>query len=123
MIGYLFFGCLRNLFGIGLLTYLVILGLPLSVALFFVVIIGFILYIAQVRFFIGKVDVLTIGKTFIFIYFANRLILWALYEKIGLEIYYAQLISIALLTSGTFLFLKKHTKNKSLLQFNNANKK
>lgn len=106
MKGYFFFGGLRNLFGIGLLTYLTHLGFSLSPALLLVVIVGFALYIAQVRFFVGSVAVRTIGKTFVLVYFANRLSLWAFHEKLGLKIYFAQFISIALFTTGSFLYLK-----------------
>jgi len=76
-----------------------------------VLIVGFLLYIAQVRLFVGSVSVLAIGKIFILVYFANRFVLWALYEELGLEIYYAQFISIVLFTTGSFLILKRHKTN------------
>jgi hypothetical protein len=116
VIGYFFFGGLRNLLGIGLLTCLVFWGIPLSIALFFVVLMDFFFYIAQVRYFIGRVDVVTIGQTFVFIYFANRLILWALFEQLGFRIYFAQFISIILLTSISFSFLKSRRKDQDSAQ-------
>ena len=93
--------------GIGLLSYLSHLGIALSIALLVVMIVGFSLYIAQVRFFVGSVDLLTIGKTFVVVYILNRTLLWGIHENWGLAIYYAQFISIALLTTGSFIFLKR----------------
>ena len=106
MIGYLFFGGLRNLFGIAFLTLLVYLNIPLSLALLIVVFVGFLLFILQVKIFVGHVEISVIAKTFVFVYIANRIILWIFYENLGLEIYYAQAISIVLLSMGSYLILK-----------------
>ena len=104
-------GGIRNIFGIALITYLTSLGISVSLSLLIVMLFGFILYMAQVRYSVGLVDVPTIVRAFIYIYCVNRLILWGIYQQLGLEIYYAQFISIALLSTTSFLYLKRSRIN------------
>ena len=106
MKGYLLFGAARNLFGILLLTYLTYLGLSVTVALLIVVSVGFTLYITQVQLFVGKVNFRIIIMMFIFIYFANRILLWVIHEKFGSPIYIAQIVSILSLSMGSYFVLK-----------------
>lgn len=108
---YFLLGGIRNIFGIALITYLTSLGISVSLSLLIVMLFGFILYMAQVRYSVGLVDVPTIVRAFIYIYCVNRLILWGIYQQLGLEIYYAQFISIALLSTTSFLYLKRSRIN------------
>jgi len=107
MTGYFVFGGFRNLFGIVLLTTLVWCGIPLTPALLLVVSFGFVLYTIQVRLFVGKIRLLTTASVFVLVFFANRFLLWLLFERLGAPIYVAQIISILALTSASYLFLKR----------------
>lgn len=106
---YLVLGVLRNIVGIAILTYLVKIGIPVTAALLVVVFVGFFLYQWQVRYSIGAINLSRIGTAFVFIYFSNRLLLWMFHEQFQLEIYYAQLISVALLSLASYRFLNEKT--------------
>ena len=103
---YMILGGLRNLAGVAILTLLDSAGMSLNVALFITVSIGFILYVLQVNMTIGQIDVPTLLKLYLFVYFANRLMLWLLHEHLGWAIYIAQLVSIVLFSTGGYLWLK-----------------
>ena len=100
------FGGFRNLLGIILLSGLVWWGMPVTPALLLVVCAGFVLYTIQIHLFIGKIHLLTTASVFVLVFFANRFLLWLLFERLGAPIYVAQIVSILLLTSGSYLFLK-----------------
>jgi len=106
MTGYFLFGGFRNLFGIILLSALVWWGMPVTPALLLVVCIGLVLYTIQVRLFVGKIHLLTTASVFVLVFFANRFLLWLIFERLGAPIYVAQIISVLVLTSGSYLFLK-----------------
>lgn len=98
---------MRNLLGIGLLSALVLGGVHLTLALLAVISIDLMFYLLQVRLFIGRVHIFATIGLYVFIFFANRFLLWLLYETIGTPIYVAQIVSILLLTVGGYFVLKK----------------
>lgn len=106
MTGYIILGGLRNIFSLCVLTYLTHIGLPVSSALLIVLSMDFVLYSIQVRYFIGTVNLLTVAKVFVFLYFANRFLLWGLYDKMALPIYIAQAISVVILIIGGYFYLR-----------------
>ena len=106
MIGYFIFGAFRNLLGIGILTWLTYLSVPLTLALLIVVSVGCALYVLQVKMFVGDIDARTIFKVFVSIFFFNRAMLWLLYEQLLIPVYFSQAISIVVLTTSSFLYLK-----------------
>jgi len=107
MTGYILFGGMRNLLGIALLSTLVWGGVSLTLALLAVISIDLLFYLLQVRLFVGRVHVFATAGLYAFIFFANRFLLWLLYETIGTPIYLAQIVSILLLTAGGYFILKK----------------
>lgn len=106
MTGYIILGGLRNIFSLSVLTYLTYLGVQVSLALLVVLSMDFVLYSIQVRYFIGTVNLLTVAKVFVFLYFANRFLLWGLYDKMALPIYIAQAISVVILIIGGYFYLR-----------------
>lgn len=106
MTGYIILGGLRNIFSLGVLTYLTHIGIPVSFALLIVLSMDFVLYSIQVRYFVGTVNLLTVAKVFVFLYFANRFLLWGLYDKMALPIYIAQAISVVILIIGGYFYLR-----------------
>jgi hypothetical protein len=107
MTGYVVFGGFRNLIGIALLSVLVWAGMSVTPALLIVLSIDFAFYVVQVRLFVGAVGLSATAGLYLFVFFANRLLLWLLYERLGAPIYAAQIISILLLVLGSYVFLKK----------------
>lgn len=110
MIGYIIVGGIRNIFSLSILTYLSFVGIQISLALFTVLSIDFILYSLQIRYFVGTVNLFTVAKVFVFLYFANRILLWGLYEKMELPIYIAQAISVTILITGGYFYLRSKRK-------------
>ena len=106
MTGYIIVGAFRNIFSLSILTYLTYLGVQISLALLIIISMDFILYSIQVRYFVGTVNLFTVLKVFVFLYFANRFLLWCLFEQIGLPIYIAQAISVAILITGGYFYLR-----------------
>jgi putative flippase GtrA len=106
MKGYFIFGAFRNLLGIGMLTLLTYFSVPLTLALLMTVSIGCALYVLQVKHFVGDIQVLTILKVFASIFILNRAMLWLLYEQLQIPIYFSQAISIVVLTTSSFLYLR-----------------
>lgn len=106
MTGYIIVGGFRNIFSIGVLIYLNHVGVSVSLALLIVLSMDFVLYSFQVRYFVGAVNLFTVLKVFVFLYFANRFLLWALFEKMEFPIYIAQPISVAILVVGGYFYLR-----------------
>lgn len=113
MKAYILAGLIRNSLGIALLTYLTSNEYSITAALFMVTSLGFSLYALQVRFFIGRVHFIKMAKMFAGIFISNRILLWIINEKLGMEIYISQFASIALITINSYLLLKKSISLKS----------
>lgn len=103
---YFILGGVRNLLGIVVITLLTHAGVSLTMALFLGMLVGFSLYMLQVRYSVGKINFLLIAKMFALIFVANRALLWIFHENMGIPVFYAQLISTLLLAFVSHAFLK-----------------
>ena len=113
MIAFGLAGGIRNLIGLALLVFFDYLGTPVTLSLLIANVVGFIVYVYQVRLFIGEVHIVNIAKATIVIYILNRFLLWLLHENLGLALYLAQIISIALLTLGSYRYLQSKAAPKT----------
>jgi hypothetical protein len=111
MIGYLIFGCMRNCVGIAILYSLVSSNMNLTLSLFLTTLVGFMMYVVQVKITIGPVDFLSVGRAFVFLFVMNRVLLWLLFEQSGIPLVISQFMSIILISGASYIFLKARVIN------------